>query len=226
MKKTLKRKVFVVGDIHGCFLEFLSLIERAYKEEEELRLILLGDLINRGPCSMEMLEWIRWKGAEIVRGNHEQKFIDEIKEDLPLSPILKQLKDNMGGKLNDWIDWLSSLPYYIEEKDFLAVHGGLVPGENPKDSDPRLLMNIRTWDGKGEDIKNTHKPPLPTPWFSFYRGEKLVLYGHWAKRGLEIRPNSIGLDSGCVYGGKLSGIILPDRKLLQTPALCKYTDPN
>ena len=221
MMKKSARKTFAVGDVHGCFVEFLSLIDKAQKEQENLRLILLGDIINRGPYSLEMLEWTRAKEVELVRGNHEQIFIDAIKQDLPLSPALQKLKEDMGNKLNDWVEWLSALPYYIEDEAFLAVHGGLVPGEKPENSNPRLLMNIRTWDGKGEDIKHKDNPP----WHSFYQGKKLVLYGHWAKRGLEIRHNSMGLDSGCVYGGKLSGVILPDRKLLQEPARHKYIVP-
>ena len=79
-------------------------------------------------------------------------------------------------------------------------------------------MNIRTWDGKGEDVNNKSHPP----WHSFYKKKKLVIYGHWAEQGLREGKNTIGLDSGCVYGGKLSGVFLPERRIEQTPALKNY----
>lgn len=207
-----------MGDVHGCFKEFLALLKKANYQPETHRLILVGDLINRGPFSLEMLEWVRGKGVELVRGNHEQAFLRAVSHKMFLNPIFKQLKKNMGKDIGFWLDWISSLPFYIEESNLFVVHGGLVPGEHPQFSDPHLLMNIRTWDGLGEDIKKELNPP----WYSFYKGKKLVIYGHWASQGLNIRGNTIGLDTGCVYGHKLSGILLPDRKIVQVSAFSNY----
>ena len=217
MKKEF-RKTFVFGDVHGCFKEFLALLKKAGYTAKTHRLISVGDIINRGPHSLEMLEWIKKEGMEMVRGNHEQVFIDGVKGNGYLSPILQTLKKNMKKDLDKWIKWLSALPFYIEEEDFLVVHGGLVPGEHPKYSDPFLLMNIRTWDGKGKDIKSEFNPT----WYSFYKNSKTVIYGHWANHGLNVRKNTIGLDTGCVYGHKLSGVLLPEKKILQVPSLKNY----
>ena len=217
MKKEF-RKTFVFGDVHGCFKEFLALLKKAGYTAKTHRLISVGDIINRGPHSLEMLEWIKKEGMEMVRGNHEQVFIDGVKGNGYLSPLLQTLKKNMKKDLDKWIKWLSALPFYIEEEDFLVVHGGLVPGEHPKYSDPFLLMNIRTWDGKGKDIKSEFNPT----WYSFYKNSKTVIYGHWANQGLNVRKNTIGLDTGCVYGHKLSGVLLPEKKILQVPSLKNY----
>ena len=208
----------MLGDVHGCFKEFLTLLEKANYKSKTHRLILLGDIINRGPFSLEMLEWVKKKGVEIVRGNHEQSFIGGVRENYPLSPVLGKLKKDMKKDLNKWLEWLEALPFYIEEEDFLVVHGGLVPGEQPQYSDPHLLMNIRTWDGYGKDIKNELNPT----WYSYYKSKKVVIYGHWASQGLNIRKNTIGLDTGCVYGHKLSGLLLPEKKILQVPSLKNY----
>ena len=217
MKKE-PRKTFVFGDVHGCFKEFLALLKKLDYQAKTHRLISVGDIINRGPHSLEMLEWMQKEGVEMVRGNHEQAFIDGIRNNTYLSPALQRLKKDMKKNLNKWIKWLSALPFYIEEEDFLVVHAGLVPEEHPKHSDPYLLMNIRTWDGKGEIIKSGFHPP----WYSFYKKDKLVIYGHWANQGLNVRRNTIGLDTGCVYGYKLSGVLLPERKILQVPASKRY----
>ena len=217
MKRQL-RKTFVVGDVHGCFKEFLALLKKANYSSKTHRLILVGDVINRGPHSLEMLEWVKNRGVEMVRGNHEQSFIRGLRSNGLLSPILKKLKKDIKQDLKKWLKWLEALPFYIEEEDFLVVHAGLVPGEHPQYSDPNLLMNIRTWDGQGNDIRSEFNPA----WYSHYKDTKLVIYGHWANQGLKVRKNTIGLDTGCVYGHKLSGILLPGRRILQIPALRNY----
>lgn len=217
MEKRL-RKTLIIGDVHGCLKEFLALLKKANYTAKSHRVILVGDIINRGPYSLEMLEWTRKKGVELVCGNHEQAFINGVRNNSYLSPVFKTLKKNMKKDLNKWMKWLEALSFYIEEEDFLVVHAGLVPGEHPKYSDPHFLMNIRTWDGKGEDLKSVFNPA----WYSYYKNRKTVIYGHWANQGLNVRKNTIGLDTGCVYGYTLSGVLLPERKILQVPALQIY----
>ncbi|MDE0092325.1 MAG: metallophosphoesterase [Oligoflexia bacterium] len=214
-----KRKTFIVGDVHGCFQEFSALLKKVNYKIETHRLILVGDIINRGPFSLKMLKWVKDNKIEMVRGNHEQAFLTGIETSQWASPLLKQLKEEMTKHVNQWVKWLSSLPFYIEEKGFVVVHAGLVPKEKPQYSDPHLLMNIRTWDGQGADIKNETNPP----WYKFYKNKKLVVYGHWAKQGLQVRSNTIGLDSACVYGKKLSGVLLPERTIIQVSALQNYS---
>lgn len=211
-----KRNPLIVGDIHGCFFEFLELLKKVDYNPKKHHLILLGDLINRGPYSFKVLQWVRERDIEVITGNHERGFLKALERGLPLNPIFRELADRIAEDLKDWTDWISRWPYFIEEKDFILVHGGLVPGEHPSSSDPRRLAYIRTWDGKdlgGEE---------DTPWYEFYKGEKLVVYGHWAKQGLKIRHNTIGLDSGCVYGRQLSALLLPERKIFQVDAKKNY----
>ena len=140
--KEKKRKTFIVGDVHGCLKEFLALLKKVNYRAETHRLILVGDVINRGPFSFEMLSWVKKNKVEMVRGNHEQAFIKGVIEDKTLSPVLKKLKKEMKQNLKKWLEWLCLLPFYIEEKNFLVVHAGLVPQEKPQDSDPHFLMNI------------------------------------------------------------------------------------
>ena len=215
----MQKKTFIVGDAHGCFQEFLELLEKVNYKPETHRLILVGDIINRGPFSFKMLKWVRDNPVEMVRGNHEQAFLSCIEKNKWPIPFFKRLKKEMKGELSHWVKWLEELPFYIEDKDFLVVHAGLVPGEKPQDSHPHFLMNIRTWDGQGKDIKSKKNPA----WYQFYTSKKLVIYGHWAQEGLKVRANTIGLDSACVYGNKLSGLLLPEKTIFQVPARKNYT---
>ena len=205
------KETFIVGDVHGCFNELMLLLEKAKYSPKEHRLILVGDLINKGPDSFKILKWFRKTKTETVIGNHEIKFIKAVESNQALPPSLEQLKKQMGTKLYDWIEWIKTWPLYIETEDFLVVHGGVIPGEHPSQSKPEYLINIRCWDA---ETKTIHSSDYPA-WHEFYTASKLVVYGHWAKQGLKVKNNSIGLDTGCVYGGQLTGVWLPDRKIVQ-----------
>ena len=211
----INSRTFIVGDVHGCFDELMLLLRKVGYNSHRHRLILLGDLINKGPHSFKVLSWVRERQIETVIGNHELKFIRAVEKQLSLPVVLEKMKKDMGQELREWLSWMKSWPVYIEEEDFLAVHGGLVPDEHPRQSKVEYLVNIRYWDGTGKDMKN---PSYPA-WHDLYFGSKLVIYAHWAQQGLKLKKNSIGLDTGCVYGGFLTGLWLPERELIQVPSL-------
>lgn len=208
-------RTFIVGDVHGCFDELRLLLKKAGYNSCHHRLILLGDLINKGPHSFEVLSWVRERQVEVVVGNHELKFIRAIEKQLPLPAVLEKMKNNMSEQLENWLFWIKSWPVYIEEENFLAVHGGVVPGEHPSQSKMEYLVNIRYWGGEGKNMKDSSYPA----WHDLYKGSKLVVYAHWAQQGLKVKENSIGLDTGCVYGRSLTGLWLPDRKIVQVSSL-------
>ena len=211
------RKVFIVGDIHGCFDELMSLLKKIDYDKSKHRLILAGDVIARGPYSLKVLEWIRENSIEVVLGNNEYEFLHSVETRTFISRSIKNLAQEMGEKVNQWADWMRTWPIYIEEDGFLVVHAGLVPNKHPKDTDMMDLIHIRTWD-HGKASSGTQG----IPWHDLYEDEKLVVYGHWAMQGLKIKENSIGLDSGCVYGKHLSGVWLPERTIVQVPAKKNY----
>ena len=208
-------KSFIVGDVHGCFDELMLLLKEAGYNSSRHRLILLGDLINKGPDSFKVLSWVREQQVDALIGNHELNFIRAIEKRLSLSVALEKLRKDMGKRVKEWLSWINSWPVYIEEENFLAVHGGVVPGEHPRQSKKEHLVNIRYWDGKGQNMKD---PSYPA-WHDIYTGSKLVVYAHWAQQGLKVKKNSIGLDTGCVYGGQLTGLWLPERKLVQVSSI-------
>lgn len=190
-------RTLIIGDVHGCIRELdLLLAKVGYTSND--RLIFVGDLINKGPSSLAVLQRVKELGAEVTLGNHELALLLDIERGAtPKFP-------------REYIEWMRSWPAFIDTKDFLIVHGGLVPGEDYSKSDPRDLARIRLWQDR--------------PWFEFYREKKLVVFGHWAAMGLVWRDNAIGLDTGCVYGKQLSCLELPGRKLTQVDAFEQYTE--
>ncbi|MEZ4743795.1 MAG: metallophosphoesterase [Bdellovibrionota bacterium] len=204
-----KKRVLFIGDVHGCYAEMLNLLKTMGYMPDKDRLIFVGDMTNKGPHSEKVLKFIYDNKCEAILGNHELDFLHKIKQGKP-HPLTNQL-----NALDFWISWLEKLPLFIDTKEFLAVHAGICPNMELTDMPATLLTTIRTWDGKGQDLQNPKNPP----WFELYHEEKLIIYGHWAAMGLTVRQNTIGLDSGCCYGGQLSGLELPSRKIFQIDSI-------
>ncbi len=198
-------RTLVIGDVHGCLRELDLLLEKVGFRQGSDRLIFVGDLINKGPNSLGVLQRVFELKAEVVIGNHE----------------LAMLNSKAAGYPRELVNWVKTWPTYIEEKDFMIIHGGLIPGVHPKDSDPGIFTRLRTWSPKFIAPGKKDDPA----WYEFYTGQKLVVFGHWAAKGLVIRDNAIGIDTGCVYGRQLTCLTLPSRELTQVNALEVYEVP-
>jgi hypothetical protein len=210
-----KKRTLIFGDVHGCLDELKALLETLLYDASLDRLIFVGDLINKGPSSYEVLKFVHQLGAEVVVGNHELSLLKYIKTGCDGQfPVWDNLLNEMGSDRETLLSWISSWPYFIEEDEFIVVHGGLPPGQQPAQVAPEILTKIRTWDGEGLDVKNKDNPA----WHELYQGKKLVVYGHWALQGLMEKELTIGLDSGCVYGRELSALILPEKRVVQVAA--------
>ena len=210
----MSQRTLVIGDVHGCLDELKELLKKIQYQADKDRLILVGDLISKGPKPFQTLQYVRELNAEVVMGNHERALLFYLQGRKHPYSGFRELRKKMKPAITQWIDWLDNLPAYIESTDFMVVHAGLQPGTHPKNTDRRILTTIRTWDGVGESLNRQDNPP----WFDLYHGKKLIIFGHWAKLGLIVRDNVIGLDSGCVYGNSMSAIILPERRIVQVKA--------
>ena len=207
-------RTIVIGDVHGCLAELEELLATVQHTSSD-RLIFVGDLINKGPDSLGVLRKVRSLGAEVILGNHELSFLQRFDKGTE-----HPLFGKMGGELQDWVDWIRSWPLFIDDPSFLVVHGGIIPETPIAEIPAKVITKIRTWDGVGNDLQNSNNPP----WYEFYAADKLIVFGHWAVRGLVVRDNVIGLDSGCCYGRQLSAVILPDREIVQVQAQSSYVD--
>ena len=193
------RDVLFVGDVQGCSAELRDLLEVAAFDRERHRLALCGDLINRGPDSAGVLDLVRRLEALTVLGNHEVALL-EGRENETLDQVRKQL----GPSLKDWLVWLKSLPTFICDDGYILVHAGIAPGKRPEECTREELTEIRMVGNQ--------------PWFDFWRGPETVIFGHWAQQGRVDLPLSKGLDTGCVYGGRLTGLWWPRLEWVSVPA--------
>ncbi|MFN3603805.1 MAG: metallophosphoesterase [Leptonema sp. (in: bacteria)] len=204
------RTIFI-GDVHGCIHELKKMIDTLRPKKED-RVVFLGDLINRGPDPAAVVKFVYENQWDCLMGNHEYEYLKNYKEE----KIYQEFYSQIGEELHNWIQ---NRPYWIEDKNFVAVHAGILPNTPLELTQPEVLVSIRTINDSFLSSDSG------IPWFEFYKGEKLILYGHWARKGLTIRNNTIGLDSGCVYGRFLSAYILEERKIIQIPAKMKYYIP-
>jgi serine/threonine protein phosphatase 1 len=125
------------------------------------------------------------------------------------------MRKDLGDAFNNAMDFLRTRPLHIEGEGFLAVHAGIDPRVHKLHlQSAHDLMTIRVPHG------------MDVPWYEAYTDERLIVFGHWARKEAVIRPNAIGLDTGCVYGGKLTAMILPERRLVSVPAERSYAGNN
>lgn len=215
------RRTLIVGDVHGCLQELKDLLRKMEHSASD-RLIFVGDLIARGPDSRGVLRYVSDLNAEVICGNWELKLREDVEKAGGVENLESEILEELEPDAEGWIRWIEEFPSYIEEEEFLVVHGGLIPGKHPSETAPRLLVNVRTWDGEGEDLDNPGDPA----WYDLYTGDRLVVFGHWAQRGLVVRENVIGLDTGCVYGNQLSAVELPARRIHQVEARTVHCVPG
>lgn len=220
-------RTLIVGDIHGCREELEDLLESAGWESDD-QLVSVGDLVAKGPDSLGVIRLFTELGGLAVRGNHDEHCLSWWRaktagEPLPaLKPAHRGVVDALGEA--EW-RWLSALPLWIELRDpeALVVHAGLLPDVPLEEQEPYDLMNMRSILDDGSASRSYEEG---TPWASLWPGPRLVVFGHDAVRGVQMHPHAIGLDSGCVYGGWLTGLWLPTRDLVSVPARAAYSFPG
>lgn len=222
MASSGKRRTIVVGDVHGCLEELEDLLDLVELGPGD-RLVLVGDLVAKGPDSAGVVRLVRSLGAEAVLGNHDHALLELHRGKRPDAPdALKKVAKKLDDA--DW-KWLSALPYTvaIPEHASLVVHGGLVPGVPIANQDPELMLTMRSIRRDGSGSKRIEDG---VAWGRRWIGPPHVYYGHDAVRGLQRYADATGLDTGCVYGGNLTGCVLPGRQIVQVKARRTYAEPG
>jgi predicted phosphodiesterase len=219
-------RTIIVGDIHGCYDELVELCDRFKISFSKDRVILLGDLVHKGPSSAKVISFMMENQIESVMGNHDDFFLKALKNEVEPYQEYFEILSNLSFKKPELINWLSNRPLFLNEKKFLIVHAGIDPdGFALQFLNREILLNIRYWDAINNKmvitdghsgIKNDY-----IPWYECLKLEKFqnkkIFYGHWAKKEVQIHGNGkiIGLDTGCCYGGKLTAYILEEERLIQ-----------
>ncbi len=208
----------IVGDIHGCWEEFQELLERVGPTRED-RILAVGDLIDRGPGAVAVFEFFRTTpNAAAVQGNHERKHVAA--HEGRVRPALSQViaRRLLGDRYPAFLEFARGLPLWAKPAGALVVHGFFEPGVPLERQRDTILVGTMS----GENYL-TRK--YAQPWYELYEGPPIVV-GHRHYRGdgtpLIWQDRVYGIDTNC-YGGKaLTGLILPDFRLVSVPARANH----
>jgi hypothetical protein len=231
-------RTLVIGDVHGCAAELEALLHACELDAGD-RVVLVGDLLTKGPDPFGVLELMRRIGAEATCGNHDAHLLrwkaansaDDDSRWLPWRSATGQQPPWLGPSGSAFVprlsdaDWelLAGLPLFLRlpEHGAAVVHAGVDPRLPLEQQQRDVLLNVRTIGADGTPSKKPDAGPL---WGELYDGPELILFGHHARRGLQQHAHAIGLDTGCVYGGELSACLLPERRIVSVPAARVYEE--
>jgi bis(5'-nucleosyl)-tetraphosphatase (symmetrical) len=228
-----KRTIFV-GDVHGCIDEFNELLRKLSYDPKNDRLILLGDLIDRGPDSVAVVRKAREMKLECVMGNHEHKYVKWFRTQGTRVDVYD--KRAFYADLSDQdITYINDMPLYVELEDVVAVHAGLKPGISISNQTKDDLMYLRYTDSdrKFISLKKINKLGKEATgakfWTEFWQGPKSVVYGHNVHSYEdplieEVAPGIFcyGIDTGCCFGGRLTALIWETKEIVQVQAKQAY----
>lgn len=191
--------VFVVGDVHGCRAELEELLAALDPSDDDLVLIV-GDLIRKGPDSHGVVELVRdTPNVFSIRGNNEAKLIHG-RVDIPeLDPVA---------------DYIESLPVVISFGDSFLVHGGVDTRMPLDEQGIERLLNTRAIPPE-----NGYDGPF---WFDYWEGPERVFFGHTPLDAPVVTDHAVGLDTGCVYGGSLTAYDYHADEVVAVPAFETY----
>lgn len=237
----------IVGDVHGCLDELLALLAKlGYQitrdqagdpagahHPEGRRVIFVGDLIDRGPSSVGVLKLAMGMTnaghALAVPGNHEAKLISaldgrRVQLSHGLERTMAELADQPEEFRVEVREWCRALISHLVLDDgrLVVAHAGLKEAYHG-----RASGRVRSFALYGDTTGETDEYGLPIrlPWAEEYRGRALVAYGHVPTPTLEWINNTICLDTGCVFGGKLSALRYPERETVGVDALAVHYEP-
>jgi hypothetical protein len=195
-------RTIIVGDLHGCRDELAALLDHVGISRGD-DLVCVGDLVVRGPDPAGTLDLLMKLNARSVRGNHEDRVLRVRSGEM--RPGEQQKATIAALKPKHW-EYLERLPLWIElpEHGVRIVHAGLMPGVPIERQAPRHLMYLRTL---GESLEPSEKRG-DRAWGRLYGGPPHVVFGHNALPEPQLHAWATGVDTGCVYGGRLTAMVL------------------
>ncbi len=241
----------IIGDVHGCFDELCSLLTQLgytgvpfpsetrplaphswppISHPDGRKVIFLGDLVDRGPKIPQVLrlvmDMVTAGSALCVPGNHDTKLLRKLRGrnvqiSHGLAESLAQLEresDDFKKEVAQFIDGLIS-HYVLDDGKLVVAHAGMNEAFQG-----RASKRVRDFALFGETTGETDEYGLPVRynWAAEYRGKAMVVYGHTPVFEPEWTNRTINIDSGCVFGGKLTALRYPERELVAVPATRVY----
>ena len=217
-------RLIAIGDIHGCHKEFEELLDKLDLKKDD-RLILLGDLINRGPDSSRVVELAREHATASLLGNHELRQLNYRRTDDPTHLKKYDWETNKQLRGKDW-DYLESMKLTYEDTELgvVFVHAGFLPDKPWQKQPARIVTRIQVVDSDGEPAKRSEAPDCPH-WSELWSGPPFVVYGHTPRPEISRTKWTLGIDTACVMGGSLTAYILPEKRIVQVKARERYFNP-
>jgi protein phosphatase len=232
----------IIGDVHGCADELEELLTTlgyasdaagVWRHPEGRKAVFVGDLVDRGPRTPDVLRIVmRMVAAETalaVPGNHDVKLMRKLRgRDVQithgLQDSLRQLENEppeFRQQVTDFIDDLVS-HYVLDDGKLVVAHAGM-----KEDMQGRGSGKVRDFALYGETTGETDEFGLPIRynWAAEYRGQGAVVYGHTPVPEPEWLNRTINIDTGCVFGGRLTALRHPERELVSVAAHRTYAEP-
>ncbi len=237
-KKDMHGLFDIVGDVHGCYDELSELLQslgyikdgERYSHPEGRKAVFLGDLCDRGPKNAEVLKLVMAMtesgDALCVLGNHDAKLNKYLGgKDVQLSHGLNMTVEEINAqpsefkeKIAKFVDGLRS-HYVFDNGRLVVAHAGIKEQYQGRGS-----SRIRDFCIYGETTGESDEYGLPVRlnWAAEYRGRATVVYGHTPNMEPQILNNTYNIDTGCVFGGRLSAFRYPERQIVSVPAKQTY----
>ena len=214
-----ENRTLVITDLHGCYDECIELLQKMAFDEENDTLINLGDIIDRGPKIYETFVFLRdlkermGDRCVLIRGNHEQMMLDALENGGRDKDLWYY---NSGEKtvysflhhkhrIHEFTDWFGEMPYYWSNENYNCVHASMTDPDPAKNTIETLIWGRGT-DYSGKTVMTGHTP---------YRIPLYFLGGQYGKIQEDVwtvlpETGMIALDTGCVYGNRLTGMVIRD----------------
>lgn len=219
----MTKRTIIVGDIHGCYVELNDLLESVQLTASD-RVIAVGDLIVKGTDSAAVLNrFIEDERFSSVVGNHDLGVLNHWRGHGKVKKQQAACAEELSNDKRKFQTYLAALPKFIELEKYIIVHAGLRPGVKLENQTLQDCTELRTL---GED----HTSREGLAWYEVYQEAKPVVFGHWA--GTEVRrpqlkpEQATGIDTGCVYGNRLTAFIIESGELISIPARAMYEKPK
>lgn len=240
-KKDVHGPFDIIGDIHGCYDELTALLEKlGYRENngtishpDGRKIAFLGDLCDRGPKNIGVLklvmDMVKSGNAIAVPGNHDVKMLKyllgkNVQMTHGLDKTVAELEaesEDFRSEVKEFLDSLVS-HYVLDDGRLVISHAGI-----KQEYIGRGSMRVRNFCLYGETTGETDEYGLPVrlDWAADYRGKATIVYGHIPQNEVQAVNGTYCIDTGCVFGGRLTAFRYPERECVSVKAFEQYYEP-